>query len=161
MTIIQENVSLADLELWGSATDLAEEIMEAGKERFFESVIEDLYPDGISLLDLNDLLSYDTEWVYETLGMQEEEEEEDNEEEWETEAGKKYRVSGERTGLEVGAIVVAIDSSSFPYCVLEEDLQVTELSIEEIFDYKKGKLNEEYKNMATLIDTSDLEEIEE
>lgn len=31
--------------------------------------LEDLYPDGVDGIDLNDLISYDWEWLYKMIGM--------------------------------------------------------------------------------------------
>ena len=47
----------------------------------FERLIDDCYPEGISSTQLNDLLWFDSEWVYEALGMTDEDEEDDEEEE--------------------------------------------------------------------------------
>lgn len=48
-----------------------------------EEVLEELYPDGIGATQLNDILAYDSDWVYEVVGHDEEDEEdeEDNEDE--------------------------------------------------------------------------------
>lgn len=50
-------------------------IAEAGKRDELESLIEDLYPEGISETELNDLLWFDGDWLLESLGIAEEEEE--------------------------------------------------------------------------------------
>ena len=44
-------------------------------------IINYLYPDGIDETQLNDILWFDSELVYEMLGISEEEEEEEEEEE--------------------------------------------------------------------------------
>ena len=44
-------------------------------------LIEELYPDGIDETQLNDILWFKSEWVYEMLGISEEEEEEEEKEE--------------------------------------------------------------------------------
>jgi hypothetical protein len=160
MKIIMENCGLEDFETWSGGTDLKEEIIKAGKESAFECLIEDLYPEGLTTTALNDLLSYDKEWIYEALGMQEDEEEEEVEE-WYAIAGEKYRVIGEETFLEVETVVIAIDSSSEPYCIPEEDLKELDITIEEIYDSEKRELRDEYRNVVTIISTSELEEIEE
>ena len=42
-------------------------------------MIEELYPNGIDGTELNDLLWFESDWIYETLGISEEEEEEEEE----------------------------------------------------------------------------------
>lgn len=56
--------------------DMSEELMD---------FLEDLYPDGVDEVELNDLISYDWEWLYNQIGMPmdvtERRAEEENEEE--------------------------------------------------------------------------------
>ena len=82
MKIISET-SLADFKFWSGAETTAQRIWEEkGREGFdqLEAILEDLYPDGIDKTELNDLLWFDAETVYEWLGIgggEDEEEEED------------------------------------------------------------------------------------
>lgn len=62
---------------WGQAVDVLKEIDEAGKGEDLMDFLEDLYPDGVDGIDLNDLISYDWEWLYKMIGMPMETEEED------------------------------------------------------------------------------------
>lgn len=62
---------------WSGAIDTYNTIVEAGKEEEFESLIEELYPDGIKEVTLNDILWFEPEFILESLGLSEEEEEED------------------------------------------------------------------------------------
>ena len=73
---ITMELSLEKFEAWAGAVDTKEKIIEAGKAEEFETLIEELYPDGIDATTLNDLLWFDVEWLYENLGMIDEEEEE-------------------------------------------------------------------------------------
>lgn len=43
------------------------------------SLIEELYPDGIGRTELNDIMWFDSDWIFETLGISEDEEEEEEE----------------------------------------------------------------------------------
>ena len=45
------------------------EIDEEDMSKELMDFLEDLYPDGIDCVELNDLLSYDWEWVYSQIGM--------------------------------------------------------------------------------------------
>lgn len=83
MKIISET-SLANFEFWSGAKDTANRIWEEkGREGFdqLEAILEDMYPDGIDETELNDLLWFDAETVYEWLGIGDEDENENEEEE--------------------------------------------------------------------------------
>lgn len=62
------------------AQRIDEKLGESGWEQL-EAILEDLYPDGIDETQLNDLLSFDDEAVYEWLGIEDEDEEEEGEDE--------------------------------------------------------------------------------
>lgn len=64
---------------WSGARDTVEKIKDEGKGDEFVSLIEELYPEGIDRTSLNDILWFDDEWVFESLGIKEEEESEDDE----------------------------------------------------------------------------------
>ena len=77
--IIKTETTLGDFTTWSGATDTQARIMNEGMASEFDSLIEDLYSDGIDETTLNDLLWFESEWIYESLGMTtEKEEEEDN-----------------------------------------------------------------------------------
>ena len=78
---IYKEMSIYDFEPWSGATYTYNRIEEAGKLDELESMIEELYPDGIDETTLNDLLWFDDEWIYEALGMSPEDEEEEEDEE--------------------------------------------------------------------------------
>ena len=42
----------------------------------FDNLICDLYPDGLTETQLNDLLWFEEDWIFETLGISKEDEEE-------------------------------------------------------------------------------------
>ena len=73
---IYSETSLENFEAWSGAVDTLDRVREAGKCDELESILEDLYPDGMSETELNDLLWFEPETVYEWLGIEEEEEEE-------------------------------------------------------------------------------------
>ena len=74
---ITMELSLREFEAWSGAVDTKEKIIEAGKTEEFETLIDELYPEGIDATTLNDLLWFDVDWLYENLGMITEEEEEE------------------------------------------------------------------------------------
>ena len=71
---IYSDTSLENFEAWSGAVDTLDRVREAGKCDELESILEDLYPDGMSETELNDLLWFEPETVYEWLGIEEEEE---------------------------------------------------------------------------------------
>ena len=73
---ISMELSLREFEAWAGGKTTKKEIIRAGKVDEFEALIEELYPDGIDATQLNDILWFDVDWIYETLGMIEEETEE-------------------------------------------------------------------------------------
>ena len=75
--------SLANFKFWSGAETTAQRIWEEqGSEGFdqLEAILEDLYPDGIDETDLNDLLWFDADTVYEWLGIEDEEDEDEDDE---------------------------------------------------------------------------------
>ena len=96
---IYSEQSLADFKFWSGAETTAQRIWEEqGSEGFdqLEAILEGLYPDGIDETDLNDLLWFDADTVYEWLGIddeEEEDEEDDDDEEEETEPTNDYVIN--------------------------------------------------------------------
>ena len=65
---------------WCGAVDTANRISEEGKEDEFCNLIEECYPDGIGRTELNDLLWFEEDWIFEMLGIKDDEDEEESEE---------------------------------------------------------------------------------
>lgn len=61
---------------WSGAVETLDKIKEEGKCEDLEWILEDLYPDGMTETELNDLLWFEPETIFEWLGITEEEEEE-------------------------------------------------------------------------------------
>lgn len=67
-----------DFEPWGQAVEIYDRIDEEDKLDDFERLLEEIFPNELPTdTEINDLLAYDWEWVYESLGIEEEEEEEE------------------------------------------------------------------------------------
>ena len=73
-------IDFSDFHLWSGAVDAWEKIEAAGKLEDLEAVLEDCYPDGMSDAELNDLLWFEPEIVFDWLGIKTDEEEEEEEE---------------------------------------------------------------------------------
>lgn len=69
---IYEEKNLPTFEFWGGAADNAARLTWAELETV-ESILEDLYPDGIDATNLNDLFAFDFESVCDWLGLTEDE----------------------------------------------------------------------------------------
>ena len=72
MTITYE-LDLNSFEAWSGAKETLKRIQREGKCEELENVLEELYPDGMTETELNDLLWFDSESVYEWLGIRSEE----------------------------------------------------------------------------------------
>ena len=72
---IYSETSLENFEAWSGAVNTLDRVREAGKCDELETILEDLYPDGMSETELNDLLWFEPETVFEWLEIEEEEEE--------------------------------------------------------------------------------------
>jgi hypothetical protein len=79
MKLINDNLNLQNFDAWSRAKDTKETILKHNKERDFEYLIEELYPDGLTDTQLNDLLWFDSEWIFESIGIDEDEENEEEE----------------------------------------------------------------------------------
>jgi hypothetical protein len=76
MKVISEK-SITEFEAWSGAVDTKNRIIEADKENEFDQLIEELYPDGIDETQLNDILWFEDDWIFEQLGISDEEEEDE------------------------------------------------------------------------------------
>lgn len=70
-------MSLSSFEPWSGAKSTYERVEEENKLDELETILEELYPDGMSETELNDLFWFDDEWILETLGISDEEEDEE------------------------------------------------------------------------------------
>lgn len=139
MRIVKE-ISVENFEGWSGANDTIEVIEKAGKVDEFDNLIEELYPDGLSETSLNDLLRFDYEWIYETLGITKsykvsvyniEYDVDDDDEIDQTKLPTRLTIELEEVGLNEedlkDAIVNAIEEETeatvadYKYKVLEED----------------------------------------
>ena len=66
---------------WSGAVDTWNTIEDNGLLEDLDALLEDLYPDGLSETELNDLLWFDSDWIFEQLGISEDEDEDDEDDE--------------------------------------------------------------------------------
>jgi hypothetical protein len=69
---VTSEITLLQFNAWSGAKETQAKIIESGLSEAFDSLIEELYPNGVDETQLNDILWFDSEWVYESLGMTEE-----------------------------------------------------------------------------------------
>lgn len=74
MKVYNDNLSLRNFDAWSGAVDTKETIIDAGKEKEFDFLIDELYPDGLTDTQLNDLLWFEEDWLFEMLGIEIDEE---------------------------------------------------------------------------------------
>ena len=70
---IYTEISLSNFEAWSGAVDTFNKIYNEGKCDELETILEELYPDGMTETQLNDLLWFESETVFEWLGIRSEE----------------------------------------------------------------------------------------
>lgn len=68
MKIIMEK-SLENFEAWSGAIDTKNKIVESSKCEEFDALIEELYPEGLTETELNDLLWFESDWLFESLDI--------------------------------------------------------------------------------------------
>ena len=75
MKIVIENETLENFQTWSGATATKNAIINAGASSEFENLVNELFPEGLSDTQLNDFLWFESDWIFEQLGITEEEEE--------------------------------------------------------------------------------------
>ena len=71
---ITYELNLSTFKAWSGARDTLDRIIEEGKCDDLEFILEDIYPDGMTETELNDFLWFDSEVIFEWLGISDEEE---------------------------------------------------------------------------------------
>ena len=68
---ITSEISLKNFKAWSGAKDTLNKLIELDKCDDLEFILDDLYPDGLTDTQLNDILWFEDEWIYEILGIEE------------------------------------------------------------------------------------------
>ena len=71
---LYRELDLTNFEPWSGAVDTYNAIYNANKLDELENLLDELYPDGIEETQLNDLLWFESDWLYECLGIEDEDE---------------------------------------------------------------------------------------
>ncbi len=72
MKVITET-NLRGFNAWSGAVDTKNLIISLGLEEEFEMLIDELYEEGLTDTQLNDLLWFESDWILENLGVEVEE----------------------------------------------------------------------------------------
>ncbi len=72
MKVFKE-ISILDFVAWSGAVSTRDKIINEGKALAFDNYIEECYPDGLSETELNDILWFDSNMIFEYLGIDNEE----------------------------------------------------------------------------------------
>ena len=70
MRVYNDNLTLVNFDAWSGAVETKETIINEGRAEQFDNLIEELYPDGLTDTQLNDLLRFEEDWVFEMLGIE-------------------------------------------------------------------------------------------
>ena len=65
--LVRKEVTLNDFEFWGGAKDTVK-YLTADELELIESILEDVYPDGIDETQLNDIFWFEDDTIAEWLG---------------------------------------------------------------------------------------------
>lgn len=71
MKITHEVNSLYEFEAWSGAQYTKNKLMENGIDEEFINFAEELFPDGCTDMELNDLLWFESEMIFEHFGLDE------------------------------------------------------------------------------------------
>lgn len=71
---VHSDISVLNFNAWSGAVDTQKRIIDEGLCDEFDSLIEELYPDGLTDTQLNDILWFEEDWIFESLGISDEEE---------------------------------------------------------------------------------------
>ena len=82
---ITYDLDLSKFKAWSGARDTLDRIIEEDKCEDLEFILDDIFPDGMTETQLNDLLWFDADAVFEWLGISDEEEDEEEDEDEEEE----------------------------------------------------------------------------
>lgn len=78
MKITNEITDLSQYTPGYGARDTWETIVMAGKGEQFITELEQLYPDGIGDMQLNDILRFDSDWCLSVVGLSDDDDEQDD-----------------------------------------------------------------------------------
>ena len=122
---------ISDYTPWSGAVDTFNKIKDAGKLDQLEEYLEECYPEGLQMVQLNDILWFDSEDILSYLGLAEDEEEDDeDEEDFDESLNEADNTSDEVSDAEFDELV---DSKAFDD-MLNDPNALAECNINEVFE---------------------------
>jgi hypothetical protein len=69
---ITVETSLENFDAWSGAKDTLKRLIELDLCEDAEFMIDEIYPDGLTDTQLNDILRFESDWLFDALGVEEE-----------------------------------------------------------------------------------------
>lgn len=113
-------ITLDDYEPWSGAIPTWERLQEEDKVEHLEHVLEDLYPEGLTKTEFNDLLWFEPETVFEWVGLSTDEPEEDEEPE-EDDTAFKDNIAKRFAEVYPGKRLLAVQLNGFSHSLYYDD----------------------------------------
>lgn len=63
------DINLRDFQAWSGGKDTLDRVIQEEKADLLEDILDDMYPDGLTDTELNDLLWFDSDQVFEWCGI--------------------------------------------------------------------------------------------
>lgn len=141
--------TLDDYEPWSGAKDTYEAIVDAGKLDALDSYLEDIYPEGLTTTQLNDLLWFDGDSVLSDLGIYTEDAIDTAIQDAVDEAqGESFTSTGELESFLVNRIEDAMSGVSVSVDIYDEEVEITVENTTRSFaltDFTVGEMEESLK----------------
>jgi hypothetical protein len=78
MIKIYSELDLERFNAWGGAQNTLETIIDNKLVNAVESLLCECYPDGMSDSELNDLLWFESDWIFESIGFSDDDDDDDD-----------------------------------------------------------------------------------
>ena len=133
--IIKKELDLKTFEAWSGAEDTLARIILENKTDELEAILDDAYPDGMTEIELNDLLWFEPDTVFEWLGIRTEEQIKSDLEDAEEELAERkqyYEESAEDLDTEEEKSKLYADKYKEDIEELEERIKELKEELEEI-----------------------------
>ena len=69
---LYSETNIRDFNAWSGAIGTQDRIIAEGKANAFDNMMDELYPDGMTDTEYNDILWFESDWIFETLGIRSE-----------------------------------------------------------------------------------------
>lgn len=130
---------LSDYTPWSGAVSTWDKIQDANKVDELDALLEEVYPDGLTMTELNDILWFDAEWVFEALDLEEDLEEKLIRETTATPTNVRSQSKGEIVSRELAQhpLFAGISTRIIERCLIPLYVEDTDgdINVDDIVDY--------------------------